>query len=151
MTLETELQMPASQAVHAPPPPTPPALQPRSRFIPRLWLRNGWTVWHPLLLVILSVLGVLATLDAWQDIYRIAMKDEESSHIFLVPIVIAWLIWVRRGRFRRCRPVGGLIGLAFILAGVGGLLPGRLLLCAGAMAWRGGAGGPGVCVCGPGY
>ncbi len=90
---------------------------PRSRLLPHAWLKNGWNRWHPVLLVLMSILGVLATLDAWQDIWAIAMKDEESSHIFLVPIVTAWLIWVRRGRFRRCRPAGGWIGLALILAG----------------------------------
>jgi exosortase len=89
----------------------------RSRLIPHARLKNGWSRWHPILLGLMSVLGVLATLDAWQDIWAIAMKDEESSHIFLVPIVTAWLIWVRRGRFRRCRPVGGWIGLALILVG----------------------------------
>jgi exosortase len=97
---------------------SPPRTRRRSsRLVPRAWLQNGWNRWHPVLLVLLSILGVLATLDAWQDIWAIAMKDEESSHIFLVPIVTAWLIWVRRGRFRRCRPGGGWLGLALIAAG----------------------------------
>lgn len=85
--------------------------------IPRQWSRNGWDEIHLPLLVLMTLLGVLATLDAWRDICLIAFKDEESSHIFLVPIVTGWLIWVRRGRFRRCRPQGRWIGPAMVLAG----------------------------------
>jgi exosortase len=67
--------------------------------------------------LVLGALGALATLDAWKDIYRIATRDEESSHIFLVPIVMAWLIWIRRRRFRNCRPVGTGIGPILVAAG----------------------------------
>jgi exosortase len=84
---------------------------------PVSWLRNGWTVWHAVSAVSLTVLGIFTTLDAWQDIYRIAVKDEESSHIFLVPIVAAWLIWVRRRRLRHCQPQGHMIGPALVAAG----------------------------------
>jgi exosortase len=86
-------------------------------MIPRSWSKNGWTAWHAVLSMVMMILGVLATLDAWQDIASIAVKDQESSHIFLVPIVTAWLVWVRRGRFRYCRPRGSLIGVVMMLAG----------------------------------
>jgi exosortase len=89
---------------------------PRSWF-PRTWVRNGWTGWHAIMLVVMTTAGVLATFDAWRDIFRIAWKDEESSHIFLVPIVSVWLIWVRRGRFRSCRPRGEWVG--WLLVGLG--------------------------------
>ena len=36
---------------------------------------------------LLVTIGFLVTLDVWADIYRIAMRDEEASHILLVPIV----------------------------------------------------------------
>ncbi len=55
--------------------------------------------------------GALAlTWDAWVDIARLAMRDEESSHILLVPLVVFWLAWVRRSRLRHCRRVGTWIG-----------------------------------------
>jgi exosortase len=85
--------------------------------LPRTWVKNGWTGWHLILLALMSAAGLWATFDAWADIFRIAWKDEESSHIFLVPIVSIWLIWVRRGRFRRCRPRGEWIGLLMVVLG----------------------------------
>lgn len=54
--------------------------------------------------VLMAALGVLVGFDAWADIFHLAARDEESSHIFLVPIVIAWLVWVRRQRIRHLRP-----------------------------------------------
>ena len=86
-------------------------------MIPRTWTKNGWTIWHPIVALLMVSLGIFATFDALSDIYRIAMKDEESSHIFLVPIVTIWLIWVRRGRFRHCKARGGFLGLILIAAG----------------------------------
>src|SRR5581483_11008266 len=64
-----------------------------------------------------AVVGILAALDAWQDIYHIAMRDQEASHVFLVPVVAAYLVWVRRGRMRHVRVSGTWIGPAFIAAG----------------------------------
>jgi exosortase len=84
---------------------------------PRSWQTNGWARWHLALLVLLVFAGVLATLEGWRDIYEIATKDQESSHIFLVPFVTGWLIWVRRGRFRSCRAHGRLIGPVLIAIG----------------------------------
>jgi exosortase len=60
---------------------------------------------------------VLSTWDAWVDIYHIAIKDEESSHIFLVPIVASWLVWVRRMRVIQCRPRGLYIGPILVAIG----------------------------------
>jgi len=67
--------------------------------------------------VALSAFGAVATHDAWLDIADIAAQDEESSHIFLVPIIAAWLYWVRRGRWRQCRATGTLIGPLLIVVG----------------------------------
>ncbi len=69
-----------------------------------------WTRKHLVAAVAMATLGVLATLPAWIDIHTIAMKDEESSHIFLVPFVAIWMVWVRRARVRYCRPTGQLLG-----------------------------------------
>ncbi|MFP4144025.1 MAG: exosortase/archaeosortase family protein [Phycisphaeraceae bacterium] len=79
--------------------------------------RNGWTQWHFIGAALMGLAGLAATIEPWRDIYEIAMRDEESSHIMLVPIVMAWLIWVRRGRMRYCRPTGRWIGP--VLVGIG--------------------------------
>lgn len=65
----------------------------------------------------MGALAVLATLDAWSDIFLIARKNEEYSHIFLVPFVAAAMIYVRRARFRYCKPAG--TGIGFVIAGLG--------------------------------
>ncbi|MGA2441342.1 MAG: exosortase/archaeosortase family protein [Tepidisphaeraceae bacterium] len=73
------------------------------------------TMAHVALAAGMGALGVLATLDAWQDIYLIARDDEEYSHIFVVPLVAIFLVWVRRMRLRHCKPSGRLIG-PFVVA-----------------------------------
>ena len=87
--------------------------------------------------VVFACLAILATVDAWSDVLHISLRDEESSHAFLVPIVVAWLVWVRRGRLRRCfvnpMPAGPLL-----------VLLGALLYCVGdrfliQSFWHGGA------------
>ena len=67
----------------------------------------------------LAAVSMMVTFDAWSDILTIAARDEESSHIFLVPIVCGWLVWVRRGRMRYCRPVGRWMGPLIVGAGWG--------------------------------
>lgn len=55
--------------------------------------------------------------EAWADIIGIAVSDEEQSHVLLVPIVAAWMAWIRRMRLRRLRPSGTLVGPVTILIG----------------------------------
>jgi exosortase len=76
-------------------------------------------VWHVVAAVAMVAVGVAVTFDAWADIYHIASIDEEYSHIFLVPIVAAYLVWVRRVRFRFCTPTGTMIGPVLAAAGWG--------------------------------
>lgn len=87
---------------------------PRARRIAR---SDRWTGRHVLAAFVMGTLAVLATIDAWSDIFLIARKNEEYSHIFLVPFVAAAMIYVRRVRFRYCKPTGTAIG--FIIAGLG--------------------------------
>ncbi len=92
--------------------------------IPKSLARNGWGWSHVVGALVLLTIGVLSRRDAWLDIFEIASHDEEASHIFLVPIVFAWLVWVRRGRLRQCRPVGMfvgpiLVGLGWVVSSVG--------------------------------
>ncbi|MEX0777499.1 MAG: exosortase/archaeosortase family protein [Phycisphaeraceae bacterium] len=61
--------------------------------------------------------GAAATLHVWADIVRIVRRDDEASHVMLVPIVVAWLLWVRRDRWRSMPITHRLAGPAIILAG----------------------------------
>ena len=61
--------------------------------------------------------SVGVTFDAWSDMYRISTRDEEASHAFLVPIVAAWLFWVRRRRLRHFQPAQSILGPAVVLVG----------------------------------
>ena len=79
--------------------------------------RNGWTVWHLVGMYAFVAIGIAVTWSAWVEIFNTAAKDEESSHIFLVPLIAAWLIWVRRERFRFCYPTGQFVGPIFIAIG----------------------------------
>lgn len=88
-----------------------------TRGLPTYMVRNGWTLWHGLLAVGLMALGIAVTWEAWADIFRIASYDEESSQIFLVFPIVAWLVWVRRERLRHCLPRGQFIGVVLVLVG----------------------------------
>ncbi|HZZ43837.1 MAG TPA: exosortase/archaeosortase family protein [Tepidisphaeraceae bacterium] len=88
---------------------SPPAVD-HDRPHPRARLRNGWTWWHLGGILLFVFAAIVARWEAWQDICRIALRDEESSHILLVPLAVVWLIWVRRRRLRQCRPVPSMVG-----------------------------------------
>jgi exosortase len=75
------------------------------------------TLGHVVLATMMGALGVLATFDAWRDIYTIAYNDEEYSHIFIVPLVAIFLVWVRRVRLRHCKPSGRIIGPIVVAVG----------------------------------
>jgi exosortase len=79
--------------------------------------RVRWTPGHFALAALLMAAGVLATLDAWRDIVRIALRDEEQSHVFLVPFVAGWLLWVRRDRLRDYVPSANWVGPAAVALG----------------------------------
>lgn len=78
---------------------------------------DRWTAWHVVAALAMAAVGLLATWEAWADIAEIAWKDEEYSHIFLVPFVGAWMVWVRRMRLRHCKPIGTLFGPLIAAAG----------------------------------
>lgn len=78
---------------------------------------DRWTAWHGVAAVAMAGVGVLVTRGAWADIAEIAWKDREYSHIFLVPLVAAWMVWVRRMRIRHCKPIGTLLGPIIAAAG----------------------------------
>src|SRR6185295_10905608 len=79
--------------------------------------RRDWSFGKTLLAVALMAGAVLAARDAWADIIHIARRDEEQSHVFLVPVVVAWLLWVRRERLRSYEPSARWVGPALIAVG----------------------------------
>ncbi|HEY8750508.1 MAG TPA: exosortase/archaeosortase family protein [Tepidisphaeraceae bacterium] len=83
----------------------------------RIARSDRWTAWHVVAGVAMGALAIWATLDAWSDILLIARRNEEYSHIFLVPFVALAMIYVRRARFRYCKPTA--TGLGFVIAGLG--------------------------------
>jgi exosortase len=89
----------------------------KNKMLPKSLTRNGWTVWHLIAATTLMAAGIVVTRDAWADIYTRASRDSEASHIFLVPIVAAWLVWVRRGRLRLCQPIPSFLGPALVAIG----------------------------------
>ena len=82
--------------------------------------RNDWRPWHLYASLALVSVAIYATWQAWGDLIYRAWRDEESSQILLVPIVIVLLIWVRRARLLRLHPQGGWVGT--LLVGIGWLL-----------------------------
>jgi exosortase len=87
--------------------------------------------------LVLAGLGLGVTADAWLDIVQIASADEEYSHIFLVPVVALWMLWVRRMRFRHCRPSGTAVGP--LVVGLGWLASWYGFHHAHQSLWHGGA------------
>jgi exosortase len=55
--------------------------------------------WRFAAAIVLTSLAVAVAWGAWRDMIRTGWNDEESSHVLLVPIVVAWLVWLRRARF----------------------------------------------------
>ncbi|MGH7213912.1 MAG: exosortase/archaeosortase family protein [Tepidisphaeraceae bacterium] len=75
------------------------------------------SAWHGAAALVLAALGIGATFGAWQDIYAIAITDEEYSHIFIVPVIAVVLAWIRRMRIRHCRPTGTALGALMVAVG----------------------------------
>jgi exosortase len=75
------------------------------------------TGWHIAAAFFMAGLAIAVTCPAWRDVFVIAYNDEEYSHIFIVPVVALWMLWVRRMRFRHCKPSGTILGV--LLAALG--------------------------------
>ena len=79
--------------------------------------RRPWTFLDGAMVVGLVALAVFATLENWKGIFGYAYHSDEQSHIYLTPIIAAWLVWVRRERMRLCHPKRSIVGPALIVAG----------------------------------
>lgn len=75
---------------------------------------------HLVALAILVSIGIWITHRQWGDIFRFAGNpDGEFQHIYLVPYIALFLIWVRRERIKYLRVSGTMIGP--LLIGLGAL------------------------------
>ncbi|MEM9019221.1 MAG: archaeosortase/exosortase family protein [Planctomycetota bacterium] len=84
--------------------------------------RNGWQRADLIRIVLSVAAAVLMTYPAWVYIFGFAVVHYEHARpIVLVPLVVIWLIWVRRARARNIVP--------------GQVWPGWLLLAAGAQLY----------------
>jgi exosortase len=80
-------------------------------------MRNGWTRWHLWGALAMVLVAAAATLEVWRDLLRVGLVDEEASSILLAPLAVAWLVWVRRRRFRQCSPGGKIVGTGILALG----------------------------------
>ncbi len=100
-------------------------------------LRRTWSSSSLALLALLVLVAAWAQRQALADIFAIGLRDQEQSHIFLAPVVAAYLMWLRRSRVRqvllRPSPIGPAIVLAGWLASWWGFQTGTQI------AWHGGA------------
>lgn len=79
--------------------------------------RYHWGPRHFFAIVCLVLAAVFAASDQWIDIFTMAWRDEEASHILLVIPIAIWLVWIRRIRFRRYPPCASWAGLAIVVSG----------------------------------
>jgi exosortase len=67
--------------------------------------------------LVMAALAVWATRRAWADAWALADIDGENSHVFLAPLVVVWLFWVRRARLAHVRVTGRWVGILLIVLG----------------------------------
>lgn len=83
----------------------------------KMLARNGWKVRHGVCLVLAVIASIAATWSAWSAIGWAALNSDLARPSVLVLPIMAWLVWVRRARFRFVRPGGYALGLIIFLSG----------------------------------
>lgn len=73
---------------------------------------------HYIVALVMAIVAAILTGDAWADMIGYGWKDEESSHVLLVPVALAWIAFVRRSSLVRCVQQGIWIGPLFSLLGL---------------------------------
>lgn len=116
----------------------PPELAlPQTRAVIRR-LPDAWRA--PLARLALAWFALLAlTFGDWREMAHQWWNIDTYSHILLIPPILAWLVWSRRGELAKILPVGWWPGLIWMVAGLGAWLMGReaeinLVAQAGAVA-----------------
>lgn len=79
--------------------------------------RRSWRFTDGMLLVGFIGLAIIVTRHTWIDIFLMAQRNAEQSHVFLAPFVAGWLFWIRRERLRWIRPHWSFTGAVVIGAG----------------------------------
>ncbi len=64
---------------------------------------------------LIAVLSTCAMLHVWRDMWSIGFRDEESTHITIVPVVFLWLLWIRRNRFPKLDGKNASVGMLIVL------------------------------------
>ena len=83
----------------------------------KMLVRNGWKTSHAVKLLVVLIISIAVTWTAWRQIAWAAIHNDLARPSVLVLPIMAWLIWVRRSRFRFVKPGGWAIGLILLLAG----------------------------------
>ena len=78
--------------------------------------------WRPSLILALCLgsAAVWIASNSWADILHLGWYDEESSHVWLVPIIMAWIIWERRHRLKNIAPSISVVGTVIFAVGWAG-------------------------------
>ena len=105
-TLRDATRPAAGGAVAAAPPSAPSA--PSRRAFP-------WWTWVAAGLLVAG--ATWATRDALGHLLDVSITDSESSHVMLVPVIAAWLVYVRRARLGRVARRGGWVGPVVVAVG----------------------------------
>jgi len=79
--------------------------------------RRNWSILEWAILAVSLGLAIFMLWQPLSDIVRIGLRDEEQNHIFLVPLVVAWLVWLRRSRLRSILFAPSVIGPAVVILG----------------------------------
>lgn len=80
--------------------------------------RNGWRPRHALCIVVFMAAAIIFTWPAWVGMFnRVIMHDYARTSVLVLPIM-AWLVWVRRARFRFVTPGGPGLGLVLLVSGI---------------------------------
>ena len=80
--------------------------------------RNGWRLHHAVLLLALFVIAVALTWPAWSKMATMVIRNDYARTSVLVLPIMAWLIWVRRVRFRFIKPGGPGLGIIVLISGI---------------------------------
>jgi exosortase len=80
-------------------------------------IKSPWSMARVGVTCLLVAAGAWAIRGAWSDIFHLAWRDEESSHIWLVPFLAAWLVWVRRDELSKISPRSSWLGPMVVAGG----------------------------------
>lgn len=80
--------------------------------------RNGWRLHHALVLLALLVIALALTWQAWSEMATMVIRNDYARTSVLVLPIMAWLVWVRRARFRFVKPGGPGLGIIVLISGI---------------------------------